>query len=302
MRPEELPGGAVKHRRSISALRLFISACFLIGTTPFQSTLATAAEGNPGLMTMSLEELLNMEVTTASKKSETVTETPAFTHVITKDQIQRFGYRTVAEALSGVIGFHFNSDLVYDSMTVRGFGIVGDFQNRILILIDGQRTNDAVEDWGAVGHDFVFDIEGIKRIEIVKGPGSALWGNNALLGVVNIVPEKGADIDGVEAGIGESSLYELKAFVKAGKKFDNGFEIAGMFSGLRTESTDIYVPDRGTAEDNNEWDAIRSYLQASYKAFDINLMASQLSRTVPTGTTTTIGSTATRGAESCNSP
>jgi iron complex outermembrane receptor protein len=273
----------MERQRLITAFTFFTTACFFIGTTTFRSTLANAAEGNLGLMTMSLEELLDLEVTTASKKSETVTEAPAFTHVITKDQIQRFGYRTVAEALSGVIGFHFNSDLVYDSMTVRGFGIVGDFQNRILVLIDGQRTNDAVEDWGAVGHDFVFDIEGIKRIEIVKGPGSALWGNNALLAVVNVVPEKGADIDGVEASIEESSLYELKAFAKAGKKFDNGFEIAGTFSGLRTESTDVYVPGRGTARDNNEWDAIRGYLQASYKAFDINLMASQLSRTVPTG-------------------
>jgi iron complex outermembrane receptor protein len=278
----------MEHQRSITVFTFFSTACFLISTLAFQSTLAAAAEDNAGLMTMSLEQLLDMEVTTASKKAETVTEAPAFTHVITKEQIQRFGYRTVAEALSSVIGFHFNTDLAYDNMTVRGFGIAGDFQNRILVLVDGQRMNDAVEDWGAVGQDFAFDIEGVKRIEIVKGPGSALWGNNALLGVVNVVPEKGADIDGVEASIEENSLYELKGFVKAGKKFDNGIEITGMFSGLRTESTDVYVPDQGTARDNNKWDAVRSYVQASYKAFDINLMASQIDRKVPTGEYATI--------------
>jgi iron complex outermembrane receptor protein len=253
---------------------------------------AAADEGAPeaDLLDMNIEELFDLEVTTASKKKETLTAAPALTHVITREQIRRYGYRNVGEALSSILGFYPTTDLAYDYTGVRGFGRSGDSNTRLLVLFDGQRVNDPLYGFGAVDESLSIDIDGVERIEVVKGPGSALWGSNALLAVVNIVPQTGGDIDGAELGMEYGTHERARGYVKTGKKFENGLEISALFSLFDVDGdSDIDIPGIGpagaaaTAGDHDHESAQRGYLTASYEGFTFNLFAGSRDRDDPTG-------------------
>jgi outer membrane receptor protein involved in Fe transport len=189
------------------------------------------------LMSMSVEELLDIQIVAASKTPQALSQAPASTSVITRDEIQRFGYRTLGEALRRVIGFYHSSDRLYDYLGIRGYARPGDYNTRMLLLVDGHRYNEPIYDYAPIGEDFDLDVEAVERIEIVKGPGSALWGSNALLAVINVVTRKGADVEGGRAGLEYGSHHRVKGFLELGQQFDNGLEIAGMFSGMRSDST-----------------------------------------------------------------
>jgi iron complex outermembrane receptor protein len=277
---------------SLGARHLAILTAALTLVCGVRAANSAADEGDPEaeLLDMSLEELLDLDVTTASKKKETLTAAPALSHIITREQILRYGYRNVGEALSSVLGFYPTSDLAYDYTGVRGFGRSGDSNTRLLVLFDGQRVNDPLYGFGAVDESLSIGIDGIERIEVVKGPGSALWGSNALLAVVNIVPQTGGDIDGVELGAEYGSHNRMKGYTKAGKKFDNGLEIAALFSLFDDDGdSDIEIPGiraggaAANAGNHDNESAGRGYLTASYQGFTFNAFAGRRDREDPTG-------------------
>lgn len=93
-----------------------------------------------------LEELLNTEVTTvtgASKYQQDLTDSPASISIITADEIRKNGYRTLADALNSVRGFYLSYYRSYHYVGVRGLSPLGDYNSRILLLVDGHRLNDA---------------------------------------------------------------------------------------------------------------------------------------------------------------
>jgi iron complex outermembrane receptor protein len=271
-------------------LAILATALTLVCSVRAANSAVEEPEPEADVMEMSLEELLDLDVTTASKKKETLTAAPALTHVITRDQILRYGYRNVGEALSSVLGFYPTTDLAYDYTGVRGFGRSGDSNTRLLVLFDGQRVNDPLYGFGAVDESLSIDIDGVERIEVVKGPGSALWGSNALLAVVNIVPQTGGDIDGVDVGGEYGTHNRMKGYTKAGKKFDNGLEIAGLFSLFDDDGdSNIDIPGIGpsgtsaNAGNHDDESAGRGYLTASYHGFKFNAFAGSREREDPTG-------------------
>ena len=291
---------------SFGTRRLAMLAAALILACSLRAANAAAGEDDleVDLLDMNIEELLDLQVTTASKKEETLTAAPALSHVITREQILRFGYRTVGEALSSILGFYPTTDLAYDYTGVRGFGRSGDSNTRLLVLFDGQRVNDPLYGFGAVGEALSIDIDGIERIEVVKGPGSALWGSNALLAVVNIVPQTGADIDGAELGMEYGTHDRVRGYIKTGKKFDNGLEIAALFSAFDVDGdSDIDIPGIGpdgaaaNAGDHDHESAKRGYLTASYEGFTFNLFAGSRKRDDPTGANYTIFNSPFDGTE-----
>ncbi len=235
------------------------------------------AEEADSLLSMSLEELMEIEIVTTSKFAQTASEASAFTTVITREDIEQYAYRSLAEALGHAAGFYRNTDLAYEYVGVRGFGTPGDYNSRVLILVDGHRINDPIYDYGAIGEDFPIDIEGIERIEIARGPGSALWGSNALLAVINVVPRKGADIDGVEMAVEFGGNDRFKGHAAAGRRFDNGVEIATHFAGMRSEGRrEIYFPEYddpatnyGIAENADGAHVLRGYFTGSYRGFKV---------------------------------
>ena len=133
------------------------------------------------------------EVTAATKSAVASESAPASVSVITADEIAAFGYASLAEAVSAIRGTFVSNDRSYESVGFFGFSPPGDYTNRVLILVDGHTINDAVTGQGYVGHDFDVDLANVTRIEIVRGPGSVLYGTGALFGVINVVTRRATE-------------------------------------------------------------------------------------------------------------
>lgn len=175
---------------------------------------------NPADLTqLSLEQLMALEVEqvySATRYSQRVIDAPSSTTVITAEEIRRFGHRTLADVLNSVRGFVSTSDRNYNYTTARGFGRPGDYDSRILVLVDGVRVNEPVYDSPGTGTDFILDIALADRIEIIRGPGSALYGTNAVFAVVNIITRKGEELRGAEISAEAQRFDAYRGRVSAG--------------------------------------------------------------------------------------
>ena len=112
------------------------------------------------------------------------------------------GYPTIAEAVRGVRGLYLSDDRSYSTIGVRGFSRPGDYGNRVLVLLDGQPMNDNYIWSSYVGTDGRLDIDDIERIEVVRGPGSVLYGSSAFFGVINLVTRPRTQPTHAEASVG----------------------------------------------------------------------------------------------------
>lgn len=147
---------------------------------------AYGADSDP-LADLSLEQLLDMSVAGSSRFAQRRSEAPATISVIGREEIEALGYRTLSEALQTVRGVTVTTDRSYDYVGIRGFLDPGDYNTRVLLLVDGNRVNDALYDQGFIGNEFPLDMEMVERIEFIPGPGSAVYGANALFGVINVI-------------------------------------------------------------------------------------------------------------------
>ena len=160
----------------------------------------TAVRDVDALADLSLEQLLDVNITSASKFSQRASEAPASVSVLTAEDFRTYGWRTLVDALNSVRSFYFVTDRAYSYLGVRGFQPVGDYNARVLLLIDGYRFNDNIFDQAQVGREFGLDLDLIERIEIVRGPSSSVYGGNALLAVVNVITKPAAAIGAGAAG------------------------------------------------------------------------------------------------------
>ncbi len=129
----------------------------------------------------------------AAKREQSLGNVASAVTVISGDRIRRFGYRTIGEALASVAGVYLVDNRLSYSVGVRGLQIPGDFNTRLLVLVDGASINEA---WGAfagLGYDAIVSIEDIARIEVIRGPVSSVYGTNAFFGIINIVTRSAAD-------------------------------------------------------------------------------------------------------------
>lgn len=262
-----------------TATLLPVGACAHAGETP---------AGN-NLSSLSLEDLTGISIVTAAKKEQRISQVAAAATVIDREQIHRYGYRTLGEALSRTSGMTTQSDRNYSYLGTRGFSLPGDYNTRILVLVDGHRTNNALYDQANMDEGFPIDIESIERIEIVKGPGSAIWGSNALFAVVNIITRKGSDINGGRLLTEMGSNQHRKGYLEYGKVFNNGLALAGAVSGLADDGEkSIYFPEidqpafhNGVAENVDGETANKGYLSLSFKGFGLLFSQSSRDKTVP---------------------
>ena len=180
----------------------------------------------PDLTELPLETLMQIEVPkvfSASKFEQKATEAPSSTTVITSDEIQRYGYRTLADILASVQGFYISYDRDHDFLGARGVNL-GDFNSRILLLINGHRINNDLNDAAYIDTAFPLDVDLIDRVEIIRGPGSVLYGNNAFFGVINVITRQGKQVDGVEASGAYGSFDAYSGRVTVGEQFTNGLQ------------------------------------------------------------------------------
>ncbi len=200
-------------------------------------------------MDMDLEQLLDVRIVTASKYSQKLSETASSVTVIDQQQIKQFGYRTVGDALRSVPGFFVVNNRTYENVGIRGFDQSADFNGRMLVMIDGIRVNEAIFDSGFVGSELPLDIDLVEQIEVVRGPGSSMYGSNAFLAVVNVITRNGKDLQGGELAGAWSSFETYKGRFSYGRKHDNGLEYLISGTGLSSEGPALKFPEQ--ANDNN---------------------------------------------------
>ena len=201
----------------------------------------------PALADKSLEDLMSVEVGTvfgAARREQRVTEAPSSVTIVTAEDIRTFGWRTLAEALSSVRGFYVTNDRNYTYVGVRGFGRPSDYNNRVLVLVNGHRYNDNVYDQALLGHEFPIDLSLVDRIEVIRGPGSALYGTSAFFAVINLVLRPGGAVGGSESSIEVGSFDTYRLRTSYGRRSSSGVDSLFSVSHLSSDGQSLlYFPE-----------------------------------------------------------
>ncbi len=202
------------------------------------------------LLELSLTELMEVEVTTiATGSAQTTAQAPAVTSVISAEDIQKMGAANLGDVLRSVPGFHVRRSGVFYQDTYAIRGISSGFNPEVLLLIDGIPVNSLTI--GGSRRPF-WDaplLRDIARIEVVRGPGSALYGADAYSGVVNIISKTTKDIKGTEGGVRGGSFSSGEAWLLHGGEI-NGFDVSFSLQTLRTSGhEEIIERDKQTVYD-----------------------------------------------------
>lgn len=249
---------------------------------------AGAAEND--LAAVPLEQLMGIPVIKAASRFEQlITEAPGSAVVLDSDDIRTYGWRTLAEALATLPGMIVSSDRNYGYLGTRGILRPGDYNGRFVLTIDGVRTNDAVYDQVLIGHEGLIDMDMVQRIEYVPGAGSAVYGSNALLGVINVVTRDGNALQGPRIGAAAGSQGERKLRASWGWHGKNGADILLAASAYERDGGDLYYPEFDTGAPHGgvahglDGERARNFL-AKLGYGDLTLTASHVHRSkeVPT--------------------
>ena len=230
-----------RYECSVGLIALFFGV-----STQAAGPLAGATE----LAQMSLDDLLRVEVQGASRYAQPLADSPASVTVIEQQELQRHGYRNLSEALSSVPGAYVSNDRNYSYLGVRGFNRPGDYNSRILLLTDGARRNDALYDQAQLGNESPIELDWVKRLEFVSGPASAVYGANALFGIVNAVMLDGGDINGARLTADVGSGGSRRLGLLAGQRIDHEHEWFFALAASGARGDDLYFPefDNGTRD------------------------------------------------------
>ncbi|HEY9067787.1 MAG TPA: TonB-dependent receptor, partial [Burkholderiaceae bacterium] len=233
----------------------------------------------------------------ASKHSQDLETAPAAVIVRTGGEIRAQGYRTLAEVLASMPGIHLQYDRVYTYGGIRGLNRPGDFTSRLLVLIDGVRINDPLYEGGPLGREFPLDVGLIDRVEFVAGPGSALYGSSAVLGVVNVITRTPSQLPGLNA-VGEiGSGWNRKLGATWGGELAGGRLLLGAAT-ERRPGGDLYFAEFDTPETNHgiahKADgelASKLFLKARWTGFTITGGLSNREKYLPTASYDTVFNT-----------
>jgi outer membrane receptor for ferrienterochelin and colicins len=193
---------------------------------------------------------MNVEVYSASKHLQSVSDAPSSVTVVTADEIQKYGYRTLADILESVRGFYITYDRDYSFVGVRGFGRLGDSNNRLLVLIDGHRINDNVFGEPYLGTEFLVDVDLIDRVEIIRGPSSSLYGADALFAVINVITRKREQIKGFELSFSDASFGTYRGRVSYGGQF-RGIDMVLSGTFYNSYGPPLFFPQFDSPASNN---------------------------------------------------
>lgn len=198
-RARRAAAGAARRGRAGLLAPLAAALLGVLVSGPGSAQTQDAGQGGPvaDLASLPLEQLLQMEVSSASRFDQQAGQAPSAVQVITAEQIRLHGWRTLGEALESLPGLYLSDNGLYTYLGARGLLRPGDYDTRFLLLVDGHRINDPVYSQSPVGAEFPLDMALVDRIEYVPGPGSALYGSNAFFGVINVktrAPGEGGEL------------------------------------------------------------------------------------------------------------
>ncbi len=204
---------------------------------------------------LSLEQLLNVEVESvfgASKSLQKITEAPASVTIVTAEEIERFGWRTLADVLKNVRGFYVTTDRSYAYVGARGFQPPGDYSTRVLLTLDGFRLNDNIFDEALLEEDFPVDLDNLARIEVIRGPSSSLYGSSAFFAIVNLTTKAANAGRHLEVTTSASTGRRGEMRIRGHHDFSDGsaLSLMGAFVNASGERL-VYSPDYDTPETND---------------------------------------------------
>jgi outer membrane receptor for ferrienterochelin and colicins len=218
---------------------------------------AFGQQGTKDLSDASLEELSNIQIYSASKHMQNASDAPASVMVVSSDEIEKFGYRNLADILRSVPGFYVTYDRDYTFVGVRGFGRLGDWNSRILVLIDGHRINNVLGQ-AMLGNEFLVDVDMIERVEIVCGPSSSLYGANAFFAVINVVTRATKQVKDWELAFQAGSFGTYEGRATYGREFHGmGLLLSGTF--YNSQGQTLFFPEFNSPATNNGITSITDY-------------------------------------------
>ena len=275
-------------RRSfIHVLRLICASWLaLLVITSWVDAVEKPGQLPDDLTKLSIEELMKIEIPSvqgASRYEQKVTNAPSSVSIITEADIKKYGYRTLADILRSVRSFFVTYDRTFDYAGVRGFGRPGDYNSRILLLIDGLPINENIYGSAIIGTDAAVDVDLIDRVEIIRGPSSSLYGAGAFFGVINIITRSGRDLKGPEFSGEVASFGTYKGRVTYGNQYKMGLEMILSGTYYSSDGRDLYFREFDTPSTNHGiaegCDYGRSYSFFSKLAYgDFTLEGGYLSR------------------------
>jgi iron complex outermembrane receptor protein len=282
----------------VKVLRGLLLVFLLTGLDPVRA-LPQDKQAPTDLFDAGLEDLLKVDVDSvyaASGYKQKVTEAPASITIITADDIRKYGYRTLADILSNVPGFYVTYDRNYSYLGIRGFGRPGDYNTRILLLVDGHRLNDSVYDQALIGTEFPIDVDLIERVEVIRGPNSSLYVASSFLGVINVVTKRARNARNLTASAELASYGTFKTRVTYSNRFQNGLEmlLSGSFYDSRGHER-LYFPEfdspatnHGIAEDCDQDQYRQVFANLAYHGFALQGAYGWRDKTIPTASFGTI--------------
>jgi iron complex outermembrane receptor protein len=168
----------------------------------------------PNVLDLSLEDLMNVVITSASKKAQTLAQTAAAAHVITAEDIHNSGASNIPEALRLAPGVQVSA-LGNNKWAVSIRGFTDRYSNKLLVLVDGRSVYSPLFS-GVVWEALDVPLENIARIEVIRGTGAAIWGANAVNGVINIITRSSSDSQGKQLVLAAGTELQGYAYASTG--------------------------------------------------------------------------------------
>ena len=266
------------------------AAAMLLASLSHGSACAVEPRDNgPDLSAMPLEQLLTLEVYSASKFVQNANQAPSTVSVITAADIKTYGWRTLADVLRSVRGLYVAYDRNYSYLGARAFLRPGDYNSRFLLQIDGNKINDGVYDQAPIGAEFPLDLNLIERIEYVPGPGSSIYGANAFFGVINVITKSASELDGARASAVAGQFGARQGAASYAWHDAQGSSLLLSASRYRSDGQDLYFPEFDSPEQNHGVahgldyeDGQRLYAKGASGPFSLSLLHAERSKGVPT--------------------
>ncbi|MCX6290878.1 MAG: TonB-dependent receptor plug domain-containing protein [Bacteroidetes bacterium] len=255
---------------------IFFSILLLVKCPAFSQNLALVPRDTNSFFEMSLEQLMNVEISVASHKALTPRESPGIVSQITEEEIKNSGAQDLMDILKLIPGF----DFAVDVQGVVGLGIRGNWahEGKMLLLIDGQEMNEALYSTLQFGNHY--PVEQIRKIEIIRGPGSSIYGGNAEYAVINIITKNDRDFTGVSATASYGRMKETFArknySISAGQHFGDLALNVGALIGEGNRSDRQYTDYFGQSVSMGDRQKLNpSFVNAglSYKEFSLRAIA-----------------------------
>lgn len=263
----------------VSKLMVFISLTVILLTRG-----NAVAQDMMVAMDMGLEEELlffseDEMIISATKIKQDISKAPASMSVITQEEIRRSGARTLGDLLKYLPGIYITTSRNGTEL-IKIRGEQSRYNYRTLLIIDGIPLREL--HFGYTPINEMVPLENIKRIEVIRGPGSALYGTNAFAGVINIVTINGEDADGITANVGYGGFNTKKYNIFYGKKFDNGLHFAINTRFLDSDGYNVGRGRDGELSSVSDASTVRNVdLMASYNNFTFKALHFNIDRPYP---------------------